>query len=92
MLMQTPGEPQSRIEDRDSGDEVVLDGGTLPLSAPRNPTGLWPVFFHTNLHSNLVEKTGNLAIIEPSIYTGNKTEGAPSFFDALIWKLLRVVG
>ena len=35
MLRQTPGEPQSRIEDRDSGDEVVLDGGTLPLSAPR---------------------------------------------------------
>ena len=35
MLRQTPGEPQSRIEGRDSGDEVVLDGGTLPLSAPR---------------------------------------------------------
>jgi hypothetical protein len=56
----------------------------------RGPAGRFCL--QANLHRKLVEKTGNLAIIEPSIYTGNKTEGAPSFFDALIWKLLRVVG
>ena len=36
------------------------------------------------LHSKPVEKTEILAIIRPSIYTGYKTERAPSFFVACI--------